>query len=224
MLRFFKILAPAALLTVSACATPFQANVSRFQQLPAPHGQSFAIVADNPRLNNSLEFAQYANIVADRLGRVGYARANSFADANLVVHLNYGVDHGRERIRSSGGFGGGYGSGFGGFGYGGYGYGGFGYGGFGRRSYIYGFNDPFLFGSSYGGIDSYTVYESELEMTVERKATRERLFEGTARAMSTDDDLTRLVPNLIQAMFTNFPGNSGQTVKITIAPPDRRHS
>jgi hypothetical protein len=27
-----------------------------------------------------------------------------------------------------------------------------------------------------------------------------------------------LVPNLIEAMFTGFPGNSGETVKITVAP------
>jgi len=26
------------------------------------------------------------------------------------------------------------------------------------------------------------------------------------------------VPRLVEAMFTGFPGNSGETVKITIAP------
>ena len=42
--------------------------------------------------------------------------------------------------------------------------------------------------------------------------------------MSMDDDLTTLVPNLIEAMFTGFPGNSGETVKITVAPPGKRRS
>jgi hypothetical protein len=32
------------------------------------------------------------------------------------------------------------------------------------------------------------------------------------------------VPNLIEAMFTGFPGNSGETVKITVAPPPKRKS
>jgi hypothetical protein len=29
------------------------------------------------------------------------------------------------------------------------------------------------------------------------------------------------VPNLIEAMFTGFPGNSGETVRITVMPPER---
>ena len=215
MSRVLNALAPLALLTVGACAQPFQAQVSRFQQLPAPQGQSFIVVADNPRLNNSLEFAQYANIVSDRLSRVGYSRAGSPANANLIVHLNYSVDRGREHIRSTPGFGGRFGYGFG---WGGYRP----FYGYGRRAFIYGWDDPFLYGSSFGDVESYTVYQSELEMDIERRGTRERLFEGTAKAMSSDRDLTTLVPNLIEAMFTNFPGNSGQTVKITIAPPDRR--
>jgi hypothetical protein len=30
------------------------------------------------------------------------------------------------------------------------------------------------------------------------------------------------VPNLIEAMFTGFPGNSGETVKITVPPQGKR--
>ncbi|MFM6852812.1 MAG: DUF4136 domain-containing protein, partial [Sphingopyxis sp.] len=30
---------------------------------------------------------------------------------------------------------------------------------------------------------------------------------------------TRLVPNLIEAIFTGFPGNSGEKLRITVAPP-----
>ena len=37
---------------VAACTTGFQADVSRFQaQLPAPQGQTFAVVADDPSLD-----------------------------------------------------------------------------------------------------------------------------------------------------------------------------
>ena len=43
------LLAPLMLATLAACATPFNADVSRFaSQLPAPQGQTFAIVADDP--------------------------------------------------------------------------------------------------------------------------------------------------------------------------------
>ena len=222
MIRLLKSLAPVALLAVAGCATPFQAQVSRFQQLPAPQGQTFAIVADNPRLDNSLEFAQYADTVAQRLAGYGYTRALNPGSANLTVRLDYGVDKGRDRLRTVPGFGAGFGSGFGTrFGYG-RGWGPYRpYWGFGRRAWIYGYDDPFLYGSRYDDVEAYTVYESQLAMKIERTGTRERVFEGTAKAMSTDNDLTTIVPNLIEAMFTGFPGNSGQTVRISVAPPER---
>ena len=51
-----------------------------------------------------------------------------------------------------------------------------------------------------------------------RHAAGHRLFEGKAQAASTSNKLSYLVPNLIEAMFTNFPGDSGKTVRITVAP------
>ena len=220
MIRFLKAAAPLALLSVAACATPFQAKVSRFQALPATQGQSFAIRADNPKLDGSLEFETYANLVANKLTQVGYTRAADPAAASLIVSLDYGVDRGREKVRSV--------PGYGGFGYGGFGYRGFGYGpwgypyyGYGRRAFTYGFYDPFLF-DDYNQVESYTVYSSQLDMKIAKRGSNERVFEGKAQAMSTDNDLTTLVPNLVEAMFTGFPGNSGETVKITVAPPSKR--
>ena len=223
MKTLMKFAAPLSLLAIAGCAAPFQAKVSRFQNLPAPTGQSFTIRTDDPRLQNSLEFSQYADMVAQRLGQVGYARASSPGSSNLVVTVNYMIDNGRERIRSYPSAFGPFGGGFGGrgFGYGGFGFGGWhrGYGGFGR-GYYSGFYDPWLF-DNYDDIESYTVYTSELDMRIERPGTRERVFEGRAEAQATNNDLTTTVPNLIDAMFTNFPGNSGETVKITIAPPPK---
>jgi hypothetical protein len=42
------------------------------------------------------------------------------------------------------------------------------------------------------------------------------LFQGQAQARSQTDETGVLVPNLIEAMFTGFPGRSGETVKITV--------
>ena len=59
MSRFRKIgllAAPAlALVALAGCTQNFNANVARFQQLPAPQGQSFAVVADDPRLAGGLD-------------------------------------------------------------------------------------------------------------------------------------------------------------------------
>lgn len=221
---FARLMMPLALLSVAACATPFKAKVARFQMMPAPQGQSFVIKPADPKREGSLEFARYAELVSQKMSQIGYQAATTADAASLIVTLDYAIDGGREKIRSypSSSFG------FGGFGrYGRYGgfnrFGGFGYGGFGGRgSFIYGYNDPFLFGSGFDEVESYTVYNSGLNVNISRKADGTRVFEGKADAMSLNNNLTYLVPNLVEAMFTGFPGNSGETVKITVAPPSKR--
>ncbi len=205
--------APAlALVALSGCATKFNADVARFQQLPAPQGQSFAVVADDPRLAGGLEFAQYANLASSRMAQLGYVPAADPASANLIVRMRYDVDPGREKIRSTGGGGGGWGGGWGGWGRGGYA------GFYGPRRFGYGFYDPFLFGPGFNDVSSYTVYTSKLELKIEEAGSGKRLFEGTATAQSLSNRLTYVVPNLIDAMFTDFPGRNGENVKITVAP------
>ncbi len=222
-----KIAAAAVLsLGLGACAQNFNANVSRFQtQLPAPAGQSFAVVADDPQLAGGLEFSQYARLVEAQMAKLGYTQAASPDVANLLVRFDYGVDKGRERIVDNRrsyydpfwGSWGGYGHGYGRIGFGG-GYYGRGHYGYPYRGSMwgYGWHDPFFDG--YGGVDSYTVYTSGIEMKIDRKADGVRLFEGKAEAASTSNRLPYLVPNLVEAMFTDFPGNSGETVRISVAP------
>ena len=91
------IAAPIALGALAACATPFNANVERFQSaLPAPQGQTFAVVAEDPALAGGLEFAQYADYVENNLNRVGYTQAASPEAADLLVRLD------RHRARDGG--------------------------------------------------------------------------------------------------------------------------
>lgn len=201
-------------LALSACATPFNADVSRFQsQLPAPDGRTFYVTTDNPELQGGLEFSQYADLVEGEMQQLGYAQAASPDSADLIVTVDYEVDNGREKIRSTGfsrSFA--YADPFSPWGF----YGRRGY--YGASRFAWGYYDPFFFGPGYSDIDSVTVYTSELDMKIDRRVDGQRLFEGTAEAMSRSDRLQYLVPNLVEAMFTDFPGNSGETVRISIAP------
>ena len=219
----YIVLIAAAVLSLTGCAEPFNANVSRFQSLPAPQGQSYFIRTSEPRLANSLEFSHYADLVASKLSAQGYQLAANPDAATLVVSLDYGVDKGKMMTRTEpfSGYGGwgGYGLWGGGYPYRGYGYG-YPHRGYYRGSFAFGY-DPFLFGGGYQREESYIVYTSGLDMQIDRKADGKRVFEGHAKAVSSVDSLTYLVPNLIDAMFTNFPGNSGETVKITVAPPKK---
>lgn len=210
---FNRLALPVALaLGLSACATnSFKADVSRFAvPLPAPAGQTFAVVAEDPKLAGGLEFATYANSVAEELTQLGYTRAASPESADMLVRFDYRVDNGREKVRTDN-FGTGFGAGFGRWGrWGGWGgpYGAWGYG----------FNDPF-----FGGPDvrSYTVYTSGVDVKIDRRVDGQRLFEGKAEAVSRSNRLPRLVPNLVDALFTDFPGHSGETVRITIRDDEK---
>ena len=197
------------LAALAACAAPFSADVSRFQsQLPAPDGESFAVVAEDPALAGGLEFALYADLVEEQMAKLGYTQAGSPETASLLVQFDYGVDKGRERVVSTGFARDPFYSPW-------YAY---------RSSYFrsrmwgYGWHDPFFD----NGVDSYTVYTSGIDLKIDRAATGERLFEGKAQALSTSNRLQYLVPNLVEAMFTDFPGNSGETVRITVAPEDKK--
>ncbi len=100
------------------------------------------------------------------------------------------------------------------------------YGGYwGARSpFYYGWDDPFWYSSPHAGygpgyrgpIRNYTVYTSYLELDIVRKSDNAPLFQGKAQARSQTDETGVLVPNLIEAMFTGFPGRSGETVRITV--------
>jgi hypothetical protein len=221
--RGAKLLAGALLLAgLAACATPFRADVSRFaSQLPAPQGQTFAVVADDPELAGGLEFALYADRVEERMAALGYTQASSPETATLLVRFDYGVDDGRERVRQSS----------------------IGYrdpfydpwfsyqpviyrdrAGNARVAYVpgrnwgYGFYDPFF---DRGGVESYTIYTSGASLKIDDRASGQRLFEGEAEAVSRSNRLQYLVPNLVEALFTDFPGNSGETVRISIAEEDQ---
>lgn len=216
--RWLKMLfATLVLGALAACTSGLPTKVSRFQsQLPAPQGQTFAVVADDPALAGGLEFAQYARAVDAKMAQLGYTPSTPEV-ATLIVRFDYGVDKGRERVVRTG-FRDPFYSPWYGFGYPSYYYGG-------RRGFYrpgsvwgYGWYDPWFD----NGYDSYTVYTSGISLKIDRKADGQRLFEGKAEAVSTSNRLPYLVPNLVEAMFTGFPGNSGETVRITVAPEKKR--
>jgi hypothetical protein len=200
-----RLALPVALaIGATACSTPFKADVSRFAvPLPAPAGQTFAVVPEDPKNAGGLEFATYADTVAAEMTQLGYARAASPETADMLVRLDYRVDGGRERVRTDlngAGFARGPWGPWGGWG---------GWGG----GWGFGFNDPFFGGPN---VRSYTVYTSAIDLKIDRRVDGQRLFEGKAEAVSRSNRLPRLVPNLVDALFTDFPGNSGETVRITI--------
>ena len=220
--RQARLLLPlAAALAVSACVAPFEARVARFQQLPPPSGTSFVIEPRDKANAGGLEFATYANLVKQKLVAAGYQEATSPDAAALTVQLDYNVSAPREKVESRPGLGwggwGGRGFGWGpywGGGWGGFGGWGGGFGGFGG-----GFGGWGGWGGGWGNeVYSVTNYNTVVAMRINRTADKQSLFEGRAETVSSSNNLTRLVPNLVTAIFTNFPGSSGETVRVRFDP------
>jgi hypothetical protein len=227
----------ASALAVSGCAASRPTMVPRFQAMPIAQGHTFAMVpGGGAAAAGGLEFQSYAQLVAQQMAARGYRQVATPQQAQLIVQLGYGVDEGHQRVVEEP-FGGRYGyGGFGGYSRFGYdpfwgvyrgrpyysrfGYGG-GFGGYGRfgSPFYYGWDDPFWFGGN--DVRVYTEYRSQLDMSIRDRATNQPLFDGKAQARSQTDALPALVPNLIEAMFTGFPGRSGETVKITIPTKKR---
>jgi hypothetical protein len=214
-MRIHKLAAAVSLgiaaLALSACAESINTTVSRYQAMPAPQGQTFFLVPGGGMADNGgLEFQRYAGIVTQQMQARGYSPAASAQSANMIVQFGYGVDRGQMRYVSDP-FPARYGwDGWGGF------YGGargfyrprFGWGG----GYSWGWDDPFWG----GGIDSYVEYHSQIDLHIRQNGTNAALFDGRAQARSATNRLDVLVPSLVDAMFTGFPGRSGEVVKITI--------
>lgn len=214
-----RLLLPlAAALALSACAAPFEARVARFQQLPPPSGTSFVLEARDKANEGGLEFATYANLVRQKLVAAGYQEAASADAAALIVQLDYNISAPREKVQSRPGFGwGGFGPGFGWGPYWGRGWGGFGggWGGFGGFGGYGGFGG---FGGWNNEVYSVTQYNAVVAMRINRTADKRSVFEGRAETVSSSNNLTKLVPNLVTAIFTNFPGSSGETVRVRFDP------
>jgi hypothetical protein len=221
-MRISKFAAAALLgvaaLGLSACANSLTTEVSRYQAMPAPQGQTFIVVpGEGMAANGGLEFQRYAGIVAQQLQARGYSPASTPGSASMTVQLGYGVDRGQVHVRSDPFYNDPFLYGYGGRG--------FFYPRYGFRSpFYYGWDDPFWYGGGYGrgGIDSWVEYHSQLDLHIRAAGTNQPLFDGRVQARSQTNRLDVVVPSLVEAIFTGFPGRSGEVVKITVPTPPTR--
>jgi hypothetical protein len=236
-MRIGKFAAAAALglaaLGLSACATGLNTKVQRYQAAAIPAGATFYVVPKQGA--PSPQFYRYASMVSQQLAAQGFRPAGAPQAADVLVKVDYGVDEGTRQYSEDPFYASSRGYGWGPYGFGwrdpfydpfwGISYGRPYFSRWGGYPFYYGWNDPFWYGGPYGGgygIREYTEYRSYLDMDIVRRGDNAPLFEGHAKARSQTDELDKLVPNLITAMFTGFPGKNGETVKISV--PARKGS
>lgn len=205
-----------SVLALGACAQTVSTNVSQFHQIERPGGETFQIVPMNDAKPESLEFETYAGFVRQRLLEYGYEPTATNPD--IRVELGYSVSAPRTAIDDRGGNFGAF-AGFGNFYYP--------YGGFGPFYPYYGgaFGYPYGFAGG-GGIDSYDVYNRHLAVDMIDTDTGEVVYEGRLVSRGRSPNLPEVMPYLVEAMFTDFPGENGETqrVDVEVQKGDKRAS
>lgn len=203
------LVAAFAALALAACASPHYvvSDVTRFHTLPsAPSGQSFVIATLDADQGQSLAYRKYADEVSAKLGALGLRPANGpNAAADYVVTIKYGVRGPTPSIESEDwGPDWGWGAGFG------YRHGPWGYGAWGYEHRT----------------DTRQLFTRRVEIDIYKGTTydtphKERVFEGRALSLGQNGQLESVMPYIIDALFKDFPGRSGETQRVSIeVPPD----
>ncbi|PHZ85966.1 DUF4136 domain-containing protein [Paremcibacter congregatus] len=197
--KFWPLTVALVLLTLTGCSSSPSYEVTRFHSLPAPQKQTIEVSFWDPELKRSIEYGQYAELVGQYLGSVGY-RPPEGRPTDLIARIGFAnrpidtdgdVDDGKPHGSISIGVGSG----------GGYHHSGVGVG--------VGVGFPL------GERKVRTEYVRIFTLDILRRSDGVKLYEGRARSEGRDP-LTNAIPNLIEALFQNFPGESGQSDKITL--------
>jgi len=187
---------------ISACATNFTADVTRFQQLPKPSGETIEVVPKDPKEAASLSFKQYAQMVGNHLGQVGYSPPVAGTPSTLIATIDYGISSGPTpatiKKRSPVTIGIGVGTG--------------------------GRNSAFGVGMSTGVGTAKAeppVSNRWLKLVITRRSDGQVLYEGSAESLGESTNINPAMPLLVQALFKDFPGKSGTTDHVELGPEPR---
>lgn len=182
---------------LSGCSSSIKSNVTRFHQLPPANGDSIEVVSLDPTLQQSIEFGTYAQMVGKKLGDVGYTPPENNR-SRYIAELGYSIVPLGETVienRSPVSVGVGVGSGS-------------------RRGTSMGVGISTGFGSS----NTELQYVSRLTMNIIDLTTGNRLYEGHVENISRGQSLSQTMPLLIDALFQDFPGESGTSNVVKVTP------
>jgi hypothetical protein len=180
-----RLLSISLFILLAACAQSVSTDVTRFNQFAGPPMGTFSI-EPAPEQAGSLEFTSTVTLLSAELRRIGFAPAATGDAADYVVRYTATqtrFDAGSERGPVDVGVGVGGGS----------------------RGTSVGVGIGFNLGS---GGNSSAGYINKLSVTMERPDGA-RVFEGHASAMSHSQGLNDIMPYLMRAVFTDFPGENG---------------
>jgi hypothetical protein len=192
---------------LSGC-TPVVTSTTAFFVPEYKSAGTIIIVAAVGEVNNSLEFAHYRSRFEQRLASNGYTIVANPSEARYVAFVAYGIDEGKTAVVSTpifGQTGGGttYSSGTA------YGSGGsVSYSGSSYTMPTYG-----VVGSSTGSVTQYTraIALDIVDAASLKEGHPKRVLESRAKSTGSCSTVAGVFEEMLEAMFTDFPGQSGRT-------------
>ena len=202
-----------ASLLLGACSSSVETTVTRFNQLDDRPRGSIAVQAAERQLQDSLEFDYHQGLLEHYLMREGYRIVSSSANPDYIAFLSYGIDSGTTEVSSRPVMGH-------------------------RMSVGFGVADVdddgnVFYGSylmpSYGVVgnttSTQTLYTSAIALDIVARdqlddETPRPVFEGRAQSRGLCSSITPIFDPMLQALFEQFPGVSGQTLTIKVETED----
>jgi hypothetical protein len=211
-MKHLAILATAAVMLLSGCATTISSNVTAFNAWPADIGdKSYAFEAPQGA-DDTLEYRNYQVLVAKELGKLGFQQVQDSQQPKLLVGMKFfTIDHPVRVLQAEDPFMGPYW---------GPGWGRYPYWGYSRWAYRPFFYDPYRFGPPLR-VEEHIKhqYQRQLRVTI-NNVSGAKLYDVTVQNTSSVQATPHVMPALVQSAFTGFPGQNGvpRTIDITLEP------
>ncbi len=188
---------------ITSCARDVDCEVVTFHNRPLPQGETIRIEPINKANIGSLQFADYAKLISTQLRSIGYTPVGAGEDAKLIAEIDYDISTSLSRIRTT------------------------------TDPYVHyhfyrgRYYTPYYYGyygfaaPPYYREYSETVYNRSLTINIVEAEgastpTRKVIFETSVTSTGRERNLNEIMPYLVTAAFTNFPGESGVSKIITI--------
>ena len=209
-MKYLAILATAAVMLLTGCATTIRSDVTAFNDWPADlQDKTYAFEAPQGA-DDTLEYRSYQVLVSNELAKLGFRQAAEGQQPKLLVGMKYvTIDHPIRVLQADDPFMNPYW----GPGYGRYGW------GYSRWAYRPFFYDPFRFGPVRVEERVRHQYQRQLRITI-NTTTGRKLYDVTVQNTSGVQATPHVMPALVQSAFTGFPGQSGvpRRVDLKIEP------
>lgn len=202
--RIWGIWLAAGLLGLGGCASTLSARVTTFQQWPVGAQGEYYRIVPAPDQAGNLQFGAYADMLRAAIGATGLREVVEGEQPRFDVKIEYGntVKQVWERRYEDA------------YMYHGWpGWAGY-YGGWGR------WGGGFMYYTPRAVNVPVDVYRNTLTVTMsDRLAEGKEVYRASAVHDSRSENLTAVMPYLMQAIFDGFPGNNGQVKEVSYELP-----